>query len=452
MKLPALMIATLISSVCFAFDCYPDSDNPYVWHVRADGNDSNEGHSYQTGLATIQAAVNAASNGDSIFIWPGIYTEEVNNTKVLNIYGAHKSATKITSSTGCPLTLKTGSDGSYVKGISLYSSSADFNGKGLYAAYIKNFTIEDCTAAAPFDAIYVVGSSNFRIYKSNFIGHYDGGNFSNASNFIARDCFFEADGTYGTGSPSRSLYASGARGTFENCSFTAVRDDSSSQTLAGISTFGGSHGANLIFSKCNFYAYNGLSDTGICAGAEIARAGDLVNFSECIFSVPGQKGSIYGVYNNGGRVVLTNSSLYANGISPTERFYVKNLSGSIVINGCFYSTSTTNGVSGTITQMDSGWSSAVASIVDANSKPSTILTAISGNDSNNETRWSSALAAISAADANIADKIQNINGVTDVNSLNDNLNEMRSDINYIREQTRRVWFALQKLFLVLLGR
>ena len=45
-----ILTFVLSSTSCFAS---VDQNLPYVWHVRADGDDNNEGHSYQTGLATI---------------------------------------------------------------------------------------------------------------------------------------------------------------------------------------------------------------------------------------------------------------------------------------------------------------------------------------------------------------------------------------------------------------
>ncbi len=67
-------------------------DSSHIWHVAKSGNDGNSGHAgqYPVNLAnnaklTIGAAVAAASSGDTIIIWPGTYTEQV------DLDGANKS-------------------------------------------------------------------------------------------------------------------------------------------------------------------------------------------------------------------------------------------------------------------------------------------------------------------------------------------------------------------------
>lgn len=330
-----------------------------MWLVSKLGLDTNTGHAstYPINLAadaklTINAAVNAAVSGDTIIIWPGTYDENIIVTaKTLNLVGINKNSSIIAPAAGTPLTLGAGTSGSLVKNLRLDSVDMTSAGKGFVCQY-SEFTIEDCIINGPFDAIFVPQATNFRIYRTTFNGKYDGGNFSNSTDFFVRDCIFTSDGTYGTGNPVRGLYVDNAKGIFECCNFTAIRNDNSAETCAGITTISGTN-SYLQFNKCKFYAYNGLNNMGICAAVEIAGSGAYVIIKNCLLIAPGQKGSIYGLLiTTGNRVIINDSILYATGTTPTERFYIKN-SGTVIVNGCYYSISPTIGISGVITNDDS---------------------------------------------------------------------------------------------------
>jgi len=73
-------------------------DSSHVWHVAKSGSDTNGGHAQQYPISlasdaklTIQAAVNVASDGDKIVIWPGTYSESVDATsKQLHLVGTSR--------------------------------------------------------------------------------------------------------------------------------------------------------------------------------------------------------------------------------------------------------------------------------------------------------------------------------------------------------------------------
>jgi len=50
----------------------------FNWYVNAaDGDDNNDGSTLETAFATIQRAIDAAGYGDTVLVYPGIYTEEI---------------------------------------------------------------------------------------------------------------------------------------------------------------------------------------------------------------------------------------------------------------------------------------------------------------------------------------------------------------------------------------
>jgi len=65
------------------------------WYVKPDGNDSNDCLSWDTACQTIQAAVNKASAGDTIYVAAGTYQEQVVINKNLTLQGAGATSTTI---------------------------------------------------------------------------------------------------------------------------------------------------------------------------------------------------------------------------------------------------------------------------------------------------------------------------------------------------------------------
>lgn len=97
---------------------FPPIDISHVYHVSPNGDDAHSGladaypvdvSAGANGVAkeTVQAAVTAASDGDTVLIWPGTYDEEVTVAHEINLMGVHPEQCLIYPSTdeGSALTI-----------------------------------------------------------------------------------------------------------------------------------------------------------------------------------------------------------------------------------------------------------------------------------------------------------------------------------------------------------
>ena len=62
-------------------------------YVTASGDDSQDGSSWATAKSSLQAAVDAAQDGDTVFISEGVYNQAIKVKKSVNIFGGYSSAT-----------------------------------------------------------------------------------------------------------------------------------------------------------------------------------------------------------------------------------------------------------------------------------------------------------------------------------------------------------------------
>lgn len=79
------MLALVVISACAALAVRMFSGT--VYYVTKSGNDGNDGQTWATAKASIQAAVNTAANGDQVWIAEGTYSEHVATNTSLAIYG-----------------------------------------------------------------------------------------------------------------------------------------------------------------------------------------------------------------------------------------------------------------------------------------------------------------------------------------------------------------------------
>jgi hypothetical protein len=304
------------------------NDSSRVWHVAKTGNDANSGHAGQypvnlasDALLTIQAAVNNASSGDTVIVWPGDYAENVTmaikgNPKVLNLVGINREMTRIIPASGVPLYAI---DGSTVKNISAISTGAGIIGIGRGSGYNSpaGLTLENCYAYSEMDGLNISSNLVLRLKDCVFECTYDGVNLRNCRNVYAENCTFKSPGSATT--TSHAAQSPGI-GIYKNCQFITHTTISASYEVGCVSLIQNTeYPDQVIFDGCTFYTIAPAGRTGQVYGVKTAYSGAMAILNNCLFSTTGQGAS-------GGAKDLINQA------------------GTIIVSGCRYDAAKTSGV------------------------------------------------------------------------------------------------------------
>ncbi|MCJ7777102.1 MAG: hypothetical protein MUP16_02160 [Sedimentisphaerales bacterium] len=261
-------------------------DSSHVWHVAKSGNDNNSGHAgqYPVNLAnnaklTIGAAVNAATNGDTIIIWPGTYDEALDldaANKSLVLIGTNREKCIIHNSTGGGNGIKL-EDGCELYNLSLWSGTGN-GASGIVAqsksnitidtVYAKSNSVTDSTDGAQFNS-----TKDLVVRNSIFTGPYDGCVISSAERAKFDSCSFITTAEY-AGEVCGLKTGSAARAVFHNCSFHAYRSADIDYKVYGALAKG-----QCIFIGCTFYAKTAMS----CDADAVALSADGGSFIGCSF-------------------------------------------------------------------------------------------------------------------------------------------------------------------------
>ena len=149
----------------------------------SNGNTLYVGGSGPNNYTRIRDAIDNASNGDTIFVYSGVYYENIGIHKMIKLIGEDKNSTIIDGrNKGSVITIF--SSHVLIKGFSIRNSKKEVDGvyAGIYI-YGNNEKIEDCKIYNNFDGISTWGCenisiSNCQIYSNIFVGiSVDGYNF-----------------------------------------------------------------------------------------------------------------------------------------------------------------------------------------------------------------------------------------------------------------------------------
>ena len=204
---------------------------------------------------TIQTAINNASAGNVIRIWPGTYTEHVIIDKPLTLRG-NNSANTIIDGNGTGDVIKIEADEVCIRNMGVTGSGGGEAGILLYE--VDNCRIENNSVYSNNVGIRLEGSSNNLIVNNDIHGNSEGMNVT-ASAETKTLMGVTEDGRYNYGSmyeidPSGSNYDSiydffpgSLDGSRPDENFRLIQDSSDPNILYGSALYGGRYNAGIVF-------------------------------------------------------------------------------------------------------------------------------------------------------------------------------------------------------------
>ncbi len=156
---------------------------------------------------TIQAAINMASAGDTVYVWPGTYYENVVVNKAINLTG-HKKLTTIIDANFAGNTLTIMADFVNVQGFTITHSG--FLSMGVYINGARDCKLNFCIIKENYGGVYLFGADSNTIGSNNITDNDDHGvflNYESDDNLIRlNDIHYNNYGIYIDSSDSSKIY------------------------------------------------------------------------------------------------------------------------------------------------------------------------------------------------------------------------------------------------------
>jgi hypothetical protein len=287
-----------VSFLLLSFALLASSGIAATLYVSADtGDDGNDGSSWTQAKRSIQAAVNAADNGDVILVSNGIYTatasQVVSITKsvdIRSVNGPEETIIDGGSSRQCVSAVPS-DDGNpiYLSGFSIRNGAKN-NGAGVYKGGPRDFYLSNCVIHANNSSgsgagIYKGGNVSQMIVTDCIISNNQSGGYGagvsvgNAGRLFMFDCdIVNNESTLGGGGVSGSSYTNFPGTIFELHGCRIAGNTTLSDSGGGIYSVGRA-GGTCVVNNC-FVEYNSATNAG---GGILHRnlGGDLF-ISNCI--------------------------------------------------------------------------------------------------------------------------------------------------------------------------
>jgi hypothetical protein len=287
-------------------ELFSDNSDTHTWHVAKTGNDSNGGNSFSNALLTVQEAVDQASNGDTIIIYPGDYDENITVTsKALKFIGTNREGSKIVPATGDGIVLD---DGCSLENLSVEALQQVSTNYGVYCSGKSNIIIKNCSIYGSFDGIYADSVTGIQISNSHIKGQYDGINFGSGINGVFTNTFFESDGSFPETVSARAFI--GLEGVFDNCTFRVTKSSGIVTNAVGLYILTGAQ-SGAVLNNCAISVIGGTT-TGIWAGVYCQNLTNII-LNNCNIKCTAASADVgpFDIYNEGTANIIVNSSYYS---------------------------------------------------------------------------------------------------------------------------------------------
>lgn len=150
---------------------------------------------------TIQKAIDAASEGDTVFVKSGIYSEDLVISKSLSLVGEDKETTTVTGDGNAALVVE--HDNVNVTGFTFKRPSTMRWYYGIHLISVKNCNVFGNILRSTFYGIWLFDSSFNSIYENNCTGNYHG-------IFLSNSDFNDVSENHVTGSSASGIGATGS--------------------------------------------------------------------------------------------------------------------------------------------------------------------------------------------------------------------------------------------------
>lgn len=282
-------------------------ENIHNWYVAKTGLDANTGHSFAKAKLTVQAAINAAANGDTIIVYPGTYDSASgfdSSAKFINIIGVDKYNCVIMDSSGVEAALKFGSKGS-VENISCVGAQG-VQAAGRTELNLINSYFEGFGTSGTIDGAFLSGARRVFIDKCYFKSTYDAIQCYNCTGIIQNSVIESVGGSSNINRAvtSRGLITPYANLIFDNCLIMSERSDTVAFDAIGVDVSGytmninnssirASVGANCTGSSIAVRVVSG----GICVLNNCVLKSSKVNVASTAYDIVVEAGGILRLNN-----------------------------------------------------------------------------------------------------------------------------------------------------------
>jgi len=226
--------------------------------VSFDGNTFYVGGSGPNNYTTIQSAIDAASDGDTVFVYGGTYVENVKVNKTINLIGEDKELTVIDSYGGIVLELS--ANGAAIAGFTIRNGGYT---KGLFVNSDNNIITGNNIVDNGWIGIFVTGSSH-TISENTIDNNYHYGmwlDYSSDSNSIYDNTISDNKKGIGvTGSNNNIIYGNIIENNREEGIYMSSGSSNNIITENTVKNNGPSSGIYMIGGSNNVISSNDISD------------------------------------------------------------------------------------------------------------------------------------------------------------------------------------------------